>query len=223
MKEKKEKYALSLKQCHDKITTLPAGEIKFYLFILLNSIKDKNTQMTGKFIVAFTDLLDNLNDLNHRVTFSPDTFATLFQNFSRLQSITQTNTSTSHLKIILLQIGSTIVSFITGVIGGTIGGIAGFVRGAWNLQPFKGLGIGIFIGYILGSMFGFRSPKKLFKDELIRQLKFGLDGLHSCLENLQHSLKADKEGIKPFSDYLKIETNTVRNKCFENDTDNEAR
>ncbi|WP_164838757.1 hypothetical protein [Legionella sainthelensi] len=27
--------------CEEKITTLPAGEIKYYLFILLHSIKEK--------------------------------------------------------------------------------------------------------------------------------------------------------------------------------------
>ena len=219
MISKQDKYTQTIKNCNDKVSKLPAGEIKFYLFILINSINEKNTKMTNKFLDVLSELLDNLNDLNRPDSIKAPLFIELFKNYDKLKTIAQTNSLSSQSKIIVLQIGSTLASFVTGIVGGLTGGVVGLFRGTWNLEPFKGLGVGLFTGYFLGALVGFRSPKKLFKDELIRQIQFGLNGLNTCLNNLHQSLLGDKQEIKPFDKYFEAEKINIRNKCFTNDAD----
>ena len=216
---KQNEYTQMINICNEKITSLPAGEIKFYLFILINSIKNSNSQMTDEFINELSELLVNLNALHHQDSIKPDIFVEIFKNYERLQTIAQTNTLSAQIKNGLLQAGSAILSFLTAILGGVIGGIAGFVRGIWNQDPLEGLWVGVVTGYLIGAIFGFRSPKKLLKDELTRQIQFGLNGLHTCLENMQQSFKGEHEAIKPFNDYLAAEKIRVRKEYFTNDTD----
>ena len=219
MQSKQDKYAPIINICNEKLSQLPPGEIKYYLFILVNSFKGKNTPINDVFLEVLSTLLDDLNKLHHSNSFDAATFNQLIEKYNKLQTIAQTNTFYNQTKTILLHVGGTIASFICGIAGGLIGGIIGLTRGTWNLEPFKGLGIGLFTGYFLGAIVGFRTPKQLFKDELIRQIQFGLNGLDLCLENLKISLKGDNKEIKTFETYYKEERNIVRNKCFESDAD----
>lgn len=219
MLSKQDSFAQSVINCNEKISQLPAGEMKYYLFILVNSIKEKNNQMTKEFLKELSILIDNLIDLHKMGSFDPDLFNQITEHYNQLQTIAKTNTFAAKTKIILLQTGATIASVICGIIGGLIGGVIGIVRGTWNLEPFKGLGIGLFTGYFLGAIVGFRLPKKLFKDELIRQIQFGFDGLNKSLDNLECSLKGDNKEIKPFEVYYEEKKASIRSKCFDNDSD----
>jgi hypothetical protein len=219
---KQDKYLLLMQDCEKKISTLPAGEIKYYLFILLHSINKKNNEMTQEFLETISELLDNLNDLHQQTSLDLALFSTIYENYNKLQTIAQLNGYGHQFKILVLHIGGAIASVICGIIGGLIGGIIGLARGTWNLEPHKGLGIGLFTGYFLGAIIGFRIPKKLFKDELLRQIEFGLNGFNRGLENVRQTLNHESKNIKPFSDYFEEEKARVRNECFADDAEFEA-
>ncbi|VEH30428.1 hypothetical protein [Legionella sainthelensi] len=61
---------------------------------------------------------------------------------------------------------------------------------------------------------GFRDPKKLFKDEFLRQIEFGLNGLYRCMENLQQTITPNHSENKSFKHYLNEEK--ILQQCFEN-------
>lgn len=218
--EAKEEQKSKEKQCNHLISLLPAGEIKYYLFVLVNSItKEKNNAMAEEFLKVLLKLLHNLNDLHQGDSFNVAVFNQLSENYNKLQTIAQLNTSGAKLKIILLHIGGAIISIFTGMIGGLIGGTIGLFRGTWNLEPFKGLGVGLFTGYCIGAILGFRIPKKLFKDEFLRQIEFSLNGLNRHLDNLRQTLSNDVQEIKPFNAYFEAEKVNIRNQFFSSDSE----
>lgn len=216
VQQKKLLHIQTIKLCEEKIQSLPAGEIKYYLFILLNSIKEKNHAQTKDFLETFLALLNNLNKLHQIDLFEPTFFNEIVMQFNMLQTMAQTNTYSNQFKIILLHTIGAVASILCGIAGALIGGMVGLIRGTWNLEPFKGLGIGLFTGYFLGSILGFRTPKKLCKDEFLRQIEFGLNGLSRCMENLQQTITPPCEDAKPFAEYLKEEKEKIRTTCFDN-------
>ncbi|MCL9682491.1 hypothetical protein [Legionella maioricensis] len=222
MKAKQDKHLLAIQDCEKKISSLPAGEIKYHLFILLHSIKEKNNEASQKLIVVLSELLDNLNDLHQLISFDLTLFNKIYENYNKLQTIAQINSYGYQFKIIVLHIGGAIAAVICGIAGGLVGGIVGLARGTWNHEPHKGLGIGLFTGYFVGAIVGFRTPKKLCKDEFQRQLEFGLNGFGRGLENLRQTLNHERENLKPFEDYFEEEKALIRNQCFASDSEFEA-
>ncbi len=125
--------------------------------------------------------------------------------FSELQRVVKTHHFTAQVVIILLHIGGIISALALGVVGGLLGGILGFVNGLCEYKPVIGFLVGTFTGTVLGGLFGFRAPKKLFKNEVQRQIKFGLDGLGESLDNIkqEYSLRMfSRNKMEPFSFYL---------------------
>ncbi|WP_115708056.1 hypothetical protein [Legionella sainthelensi] len=65
-------------------------------------------------------------------------------------------------------------------------------------------------------------PKELFKDEFLRQIEFGLNGLYRCMENLQQTITPNHSENKSFKHYLDKEKEKEKEKekilkhCFEN-------
>lgn len=222
MIEKQDKHLLAIQDCEEKIATLPPGEVKYYLFILIHSLKEKKNEMTQEFLEALLELLDNLNDLHQQTSLDLALFSKTYENYNKLQAIAQINGYAHQFKIIVLHTGGAIAAVICGIAGGLIGGIVGLARGTWNLEPHKGLGIGLFTGYFIGAIVGFRTPKKLFKDELQRQIEFGLNGFNRGLENVRQTLNHESENLKPFEDYFEEEKAHIRNKCFGSEAEFEA-
>ncbi len=222
MIEKQDKHILVLQECEEKISTLPPGEAKYYLFILLRSIREKNNGMAQEFLEALSELLDNLNDLHQQTSFDLSLFSRTYEQYNKLQTIAQINGYSHQCKIIVLHVGGAIAAVICGIAGGLIGGVVGLARGIWNLEPHKGLGIGLFTGYFIGAIVGFRAPKKFFKDEWLRQIEFGLNGFSRGLENVRQTLNDESKNTKPFEDYFAEEKAHIRNKCFDSEAEFEA-
>lgn len=206
-------FLASTDRAMKRILDLPASEIKYYLYILLQSIKDKNRESTRFFLSELLSLLETLHqldkldnsDIPDRQSESSALLLTITTHLENLQHIAGTHTVPEKTKIILLHISGVIAGVISGLIGGLVGAVVGLARGLWHYKPFTGLLAGAFAGTIITSAFGFRIPKKLFKDSLVRQLKFGLDGLENCLEHIQieHSPTLfAPNNVKPFSYYL---------------------
>ncbi|HHL3493184.1 TPA: hypothetical protein ACQ53F_002026 [Legionella pneumophila] len=206
-------YFLEMDFARQRVIDLPAGEFKYYLYILLESIKSQNIPSRHEFLAVLLKLLDTLHKLKE---LKPPNFLDnqcpssqllkeLVLHFSELQRVAKTHHFTAQVVIILLHIGGVFSALALGVVGGLVGGILGFVNGLCEYKPVIGFLVGTFTGTVLGGLFGFRAPKKLFKNEVQRQIKFGLDGLGESLDNIKQEYSLcmfSRNKMKPFSFYL---------------------
>ncbi|HAU1151136.1 TPA: hypothetical protein JBI12_04195 [Legionella pneumophila] len=206
-------YFLEIDFARQRVIDLPAGEFKYYLYILLESIKSQNILSRHEFLAVLLKLLDTLHKLKELKTPnfldnqcpSSQLLKELVLHFSELQRVAKTHHFTAQVMIILLHIGGIISALALGVVGGLLGGILGFVNGLYEYKPVIGFLVGTFTGTVLGGLFGFRAPKKLFKNEVQRQIKFGLDGLGESLDNIKQEYSLcmfSRNKMKPFSFYL---------------------
>ncbi|MFG0170975.1 hypothetical protein [Legionella pneumophila] len=206
-------YFLKLDFARQRVIDLPAGEFKYYLYILLESIKSQNVPSRHEFLAVLLKLLDTLHKLKELKTPnfldnqcpSSQLLKELALHLCELQRVAKTHHFAAQVMIILLHIGGIISAVALSVVGGLLGGILGFVNGLCEYKPVIGFLVGTFTGTVLGGLFGFRAPKKLFKNEVQRQIKFGLDGLGESLDNVnqEYSLSMfSPNKIKPFSFYL---------------------
>ncbi|VEB37616.1 Uncharacterised protein [Legionella sainthelensi] len=117
------------------------------MFILLHSIKEKIHQIPKKFLETLLSFVDNLDKPHQNTSSNLDFFNELIEQYNTLQTIAQLNTCSIQFKIILLHVVGALASLLCGIAGGLVG----MIRGAWNYEPFKGLGIGLVTGYWLGA------------------------------------------------------------------------
>lgn len=220
-------YAFKIDFARQGVIDLPAGEFKYYLYILLESIKTKNDPSSHEFLEIFLKLINTLHKLNelkaanfldHECS-SSQLLKELVLHFSELQGVAKTHNFTAQVKVILLHIGGIITGIVLSLVGGLVGSIIGLAKGIYEYKPITGFLVGIFTGTVMGGLFGFRAPKKIFKNELLRQIKFGLDGLGESLENVnqEHSSSMfSPKKIKPFSFYLSEVESEIK-LLFDND------
>lgn len=218
------KYQANIQKCIEKTNDLPACEIKYYLLLLINSLKKKQSTLTEEFISELFNFISTLDRITHLKVIDHQTirtkevsmlFDTLLNSYERLVNISKTDRLPTKIGYGLLNVGGAILAFVTGIIGGLIGGCAGFFRGIYTLSnPLLALGVGFVTGYMVGSVIGFRLPKKVFKEKLTRQLKFCLDGLQEAINNIplssQEVLKGKQNEIK----------NNILINYFDNNKDN---
>ncbi len=213
-------FKSSLNNAFEKIAELPTGEIKYYLFILANSIKKENSDKTRLFLnelLLFINELENLYAIEHEEDVDeqyPDLtkLHLLCLHYCNLKHIAQTHSFCATVITCLINVGAVLTAIITGILGALIGAVIGLVRGSCNLNPISGFFIGGIIGAFLGGMFGFRAPKKLLQNELQRQLKFGLNGLENTLDNLMQNppLFFSPNKINHFKVYLNEVENELK-------------
>lgn len=184
---KEHMYSNSINTCLNAIEELPTGEIKYYLLLLVSSIKNRNTELTRQFLKEFLVFINELKYChNTPLDSSIFSFDSLMCHYQNLISLAQIDTLDTQIKHGMIHVGSAVSAFLVGMAGGLIGGVVGIARGIWTFSnPFKSVSIGVITGCALGAMIGFRTPKKLFKDELIRQIQFCLNGINECLNNIQ--------------------------------------
>ena len=209
---------MSLATIRSIIEQMPATEIKYYLLLLIRSLNDHHLK-TGPFVEQFKQFTDEINALmiliNSPRDSSADNIPTQFEaihvSYQKLLNLSKTKTIGIQIGYMLLQVIGAIGAVLCGIIGGVIGGVAGFSRGLWNISnPFKSAWIGFVMGLALGGIVGFRAPKKLAKDEFIRQLKYCLDGIGECIK------KTQEQADEPLSSYEKIVTDKYFGGCSEN-------
>lgn len=133
------------------------------------------------------------------------------QSYQKLRELSKTNTKAVAVGYAIINLGSTLLSVFTGVLGGLVGSIAGLIRSICDLNnPLSYLKDGALTGFAFGAAIGFRAPKKIFKNELTRQLKFCIDRLEECL------LDMHEQKVKPFSYYKKQVKTRLLKECFDN-------
>ncbi|KTC81480.1 hypothetical protein [Legionella brunensis] len=200
--------------CTQKIANLPQNEIKYHLLLAVSAVKDINNEFNSKFIEGMKALIEGLEIImdGHLLSYvdKRDCYERILREYKYLTSLAQTETLTTKISHHLINLGAALLAFLLGTASGLIGGFAGLARGIWNLtNPLSSFATGVATGIVVGAAIGFRIPKKLFKDELIRQIKYCLDGIHECIDNLQQtnlqSFAIHKEKVKQklLQDYFK--------------------
>jgi hypothetical protein len=208
-------YQTTIRSCINITNTLPPGEIKYYLLLLLNSLKNTHNELTTEFVMKLTDFINKLQIIMLNDPASDryqELFNQLLVSYQAMISLSKVRSFPTKIGYSLLNLGGAVTGFSLGVLGGLTGGVAGFFRGVWNLEnPIKAGIIGVFTGYMIGAAFGYRMPKKIFKDALTRQLKFCLDGFEACIDSLRPTRNAD------FSKRIEDVKNRIRRDQFNND------
>ena len=185
-------YHLEVQTCRDEIKKVPVGEMKYYLILLLNSIQDIETERTRLVLQKLTTLCQGIQTM----ATEEINVEAVMESYQDLVAVAKTDTLGVQVGYALLNVGGAILALMGGFLGALTGGVAGLGRSIWNIEnPLSHLKVGTIMGFSLGAAFGFRAPKKLFKNELTRQLKFCLNSLHECLDNMQREL------VKPLSIY----------------------
>lgn len=205
--------AQELQKCLDAIVKIPISEVKYYLLLALNSIKKADANQYQDFLKELIHLSIQLirflrpenATLPHRLLHE------INQSYQKLREFSKTNTKAVVVGYAIINLGSTLLSIFTGVLGGLVGSIAGLIRSVWDLNnPLSYLKDGALTGFAFGAAIGFRAPKKLFKNELTRQLKFCIDRFEECL------LDMHEHKVKPFSYYKKQVKTRLLKECFDN-------
>ncbi|KTD76306.1 hypothetical protein [Legionella waltersii] len=189
--------------------SLPPNEVKYYLFILLKSIRNEGLENTEDILNALLPLLEHLNAL-HQLINQPqvssestlELLSIINQQLQQLKEKANTHTILAACSTALIRFIGVITGIITGVFGIIIGSLVGLIYGIYRGHPLSGLWSGFFIGTSLGSIMGYRLPNKLLKDGYSRKLAFGIDGIQEALTytNLEYSIFGSSP--KPFSTYL---------------------
>lgn len=196
-------------ECLRAIEHMPASEIKYYLLLTIKVIN--NEELHQDFLEKLKEFSENLcnlmmnseNDENYS-----DLLCQITENYQDLINLSQTNKMGVKVGYVLLNVAAAFCAFLTGFVGVLIGGFGGLIRGFWNLRNpscphgiSHFLWVGIATGIMLGAAIGFRAPKKLFKDELTRQLKFCMDGITACMEKIEAE---QSQFLSSYEDEVKI-------------------
>lgn len=214
-------YEKKLSQCSKSIADLPPGEINYYLQLLVNSIKPHHSKITNEFVdelQKFIHLLNNFqpNALANKEDieqFYKQHLNTLLESYETLCELSTLSRWSVKIGYGLLNVAGALCALLTGFLGGLIGGIAGLGRSVLTLSnPFSGGFIGLATGVFFGAAVGFRAPKALFKNELSRQVKFCLNGMHHCMEKLE---KYQSDTFETFKEQTRNELRTL----FDTDND----
>ena len=179
-------YQQSLEALYLKIQKLPASEIKYYLFLLLDGIKQSdsiyNQEMLQKsflFCESAEAFLTSTNtDTNKALLFN-----NLHSSLLSLIESAALNTFGSKLqKGIVISLG-----LCLGLLFSAVLGCAGAIRGLF-IRPniIKGALEGFVIGFGMGMIIGTRLPEKLLISDEKRKIS--------------HSLKGIADGLLAFSD-----------------------
>lgn len=202
-----------LQQCLDEIAKIPISEVKYYLLLALNSIKKADAHQYHDFLKELTYLSIKLIRFlrSENATLPHTLLIEINQSYQKLREFSKTNTKAVVVSYAIINLGATLLSIFTGVLGGLVGSIAGLIRSIWDLNnPLSYLKDGAITGFAFGAAIGFRAPKKIFKDELTRQLKFCIDRLEECL------LDMHEQKVKPFTYYKTVVKTRLLKECFDN-------
>lgn len=172
----------------DNIKQLPVSELKYHLWLLMVTLRSANTPMNRQLIKAaqsFTQSCRGLlepstdeNDEVHRLTNTRTNLNTLIE-------ISEVKTPAIVHQQYFLNVQGLWLGIVLGVIASGVGAIAGTGRAVYEKKNIAWyFTVGLATGLFLGMAIGFRTPKALFKDPVLRQLKFSLNGLEDCFNFL---------------------------------------
>ncbi|WP_367606969.1 hypothetical protein [Legionella sp. W05-934-2] len=204
-----------LNDCEKGIKTLPPGEIQYYLHLAILTAKERHQDVSEEFIHDLADFITKLNRFyDNTEDTNLNTLDDVLTSYRALQSSSKTNSYGYLIQTYLLQIGSLFTATLFGILGTQLGGFCGLIRGLWNFNPISGTLLGMMAGFYIGAAFGFRTPKKLLKDPLLRQTKYALDGIGVAIKELQESIT--------IADYIKDQETLLIANHFDNDPEKYA-
>lgn len=199
-----------LNQSESEINLLPSAEIKYYLHLTFLLVKERYHELSDDFINDFANFISQLNKFySTEENTDPTTFDDVVKSYKAMLASSQINTNSYLIQIHLIQIGSAFTAILFGMLGSLIGGICGLARGLWQLKPISGTLLGLMTGFYIGSALGFRAPKRLLKDPLLRQIKYALDGIEQGVKDLQEA--------KTINDYINEQKTFLIKNYFQND------
>ncbi|KTC85346.1 MULTISPECIES: hypothetical protein [Legionella] len=207
---------VDLQTCLASINTIPISELKYYLLLTYHSLKNADAEKYQEFLdelIVFSQKLTEFLNPNTD-TLDPRLLEEIQLSYKRLCDFSKTNTVSIKIGYALIDIGSVLLAVFTGILGGLIGGGAGLVRSLLTFSnPLRHLADGLITGLSFGAAIGFRAPKKIFKDELSRQLKFCLNSIDSNMQEVQAQI------VKPLPHYRKQVEERLLTDCFSGDSE----
>ncbi|CDZ78773.1 hypothetical protein BN59_03087 [Legionella massiliensis] len=175
----------SVAECLNAINSLVSNEIKYYLLLILKAISKENTEKNRLIAAEIIQLCNVLSEFLDPEIQDHDHLTLIQSHYQNLSELSGAYTVAVEVGYALINLGSALLGFITGVLGALIGGVAGLFRAICTLNnPFYFLADGLVTGMSVGGAIGFRAPKKLFKDELTRQLRYALNGVSECMDKM---------------------------------------
>lgn len=198
-------------ECLMAVNQVATNQVKYYLLLMLNTLKTEKTDKNQEIIEELTQLAEALREFlkPDNAPRARELLNQINQNYQNLAVFSQTHTLSVEIGYALINIGSAILAVITGTLGALTGVFIGFFRALITLSnPFVHLADGFVTGLAFGGAVGFRIPKKLLKDELTRQLRFCMNGLDKCITLVEERV------VRPISHYEeRIMRNLLRD-CF---------
>lgn len=207
-------YKKNINAFHNKIMELPAGDIKYHLYLLLVALNDENSEYTRFILEGAIEFTESLYDFFYKKNEDEKLFIQLYflnKNFETLINLAGTNSEFVMVEQALLNVGGSFSGLACGVVGGFVGGVCGFARGLWNKNIWEYSWTGVVTGGFIGSAIGFRTPKRLYKDPVFRQLKYALDGLTESFQ------RVDAKTQLIFDEYKKKAYAYILKKYFRGD------
>ncbi|KTD51013.1 hypothetical protein [Legionella quateirensis] len=206
-------YRDAVNESIESINSLPLCEAKYYLWLIVKSLQNKETELNYLFLKELNRLSSSLGNLIQQID-DPEQIKQQIINtmhhFNHMVNLSQTRTLNIQIAYLIINVGSTCLAILTGIIGGLIGGVAGLARGLWNFgNPLSYFLLGILTGFLIGAAIGFRLPKKILMDDLTRKLKFCMDGIGECIQSIERQM------IKPLAVYQDKVKNMLLEQYFD--------
>jgi len=187
-------YSQQITQLAEHITELPTCELKYHLWLLVAALRGANNALNNqlaeaaiKFCEQSTHLLKASEQSSEKSQCLTHTRASLDQ-LIQISGIKQPSIQRQQY---FLNVQGVLLGMMFAVIASGIGGVAGTGRAInRNENLLRYFFIGLATGFFLGLAAGYRIPKKLFKDPVVRQFKFALNGLEECFNFLARPHKS---------------------------------
>lgn len=172
-------YTTSLKELYDKINTLPASELKYYLFLLLDAIKNSKASQKNDILQETFLFCDTASDYLANKSSSDEKYVRALHD--SLQNLIEKSALHSYSNKV--EDGFvTALGLCCGLLFSAVLGAAGAIRGLF-IRPniLKGAIEGFSIGFGLGMLLGTRLPEKWIIREDKRKLKKAINGIAESL------------------------------------------
>lgn len=184
-KTPKDETLLLIQEIKLSVKALPYNEFKYYLMLLLASIRNEPCPQKHKALLAkITPLIERIKQFYINPEDVDTNILNVTEALNELVEATRMQTITQRIKKIVLNICGAIIAIITGLIGCIVGIIMGFTSNYNVVGNIKGIGLGFVSGLALGVMVGYRIPKKLLQTQIDTKLEFCTDNLLRLHEEL---------------------------------------
>ena len=172
----------------EHVKALPPTEIKYYLTLLVASIKNDQTKGHLELLTSVDELTVQFNEYYTSTESQETKLNKLMDKLNVLVAASHTNTLSHQVKKTLLKVCSFVLGFVVGVSSGLIGMSIGVFSDWTILGNLHGAYLGLFTGLSLGSYAGSRIINKAFQSDVERKLDFCVSGIEKVSKELPDRL-----------------------------------